>query len=473
MLSKLATILTVLLVIGTVIGVSAQEPEPEVIVGETGFPKNAWGKQNLSFEVTNQTDWLKFLVVETDVKFEGSYATPHRVTRTNFILEPFAKLTVDPELEIPGNYGQMVLWLRIYDVVDTLDDMSLGVQLFEQPFRIKFRTPEAVLPYFEKRLSLPPMVGEHGMLDNEFERLMLLMLSEGKTLDEIAQICDADSGFVQEVSKDMAGGRLIRKVDGVFQPVVSVITSDYAADGRELADKASDQLAALLTDNLSGRRRLMDSLAQAGVFSNDSANFVEGGSLLFRPYPLVVGYYLWRTLGQVFITGRKPLSIFERTDPCNAKIGKFTYLVQGGDYYVGHHYYFSTESRNGSIVHFGDMIPEIECRTGFEKKLQARQNVDWNYGSYWTPEVFVYDTTLINPMLHMLDKGVEKVVRSIAAELRQLNSDHGHKNMTIGIRYWFWNLTATLTATKLVKSGTLVRFGNGQYRLMGKHERQR
>jgi len=157
----------------------------------------------------------------------------------------------------------MVLWLRIYDVVDTLDDMSLGVQLFEQPFRIKFRTPEAVLPYFEKRLSLPPMVGEHGMLDNEFERLMLLMLSEGKTLDEIAQICDADSGFVQEVSKDMAGGRLIRKVDGVFQPVVSVITSDYAADGRELADKASDQLAALLTDNLSGRRRLMDSLAQA------------------------------------------------------------------------------------------------------------------------------------------------------------------------------------------------------------------
>jgi len=127
MLSKLATILTVLLVIGTVIGVSAQEPEPEVIVGETGFPKNAWGKQNLSFEVTNQTDWLKFLVVE------GSYATPHRVTRTNFILEPFAKLTVDPELEIPGNYGQMVLWLRIYDVVDTLDDMSLGVQLFEQP----------------------------------------------------------------------------------------------------------------------------------------------------------------------------------------------------------------------------------------------------------------------------------------------------------------------------------------------------
>jgi len=473
MLSKLATMITVLLVMGTVISISAQEPEVEVIVGEIGFPEKTWGKQNLEFEVTNQTDWLKFLVVETDVTFEGSYVKPHRVTRSNFILEPLATVTIDPELEIPGNYGQMVFWLRIYDVVDTLDDMSLGVQLFEQPFRVKFRTPEAVLPYFEERLSLSPMVGEHGMLDNEFERLMLLMLAEGKTLDEIAQICDAAPGFVQEVSKDMTGAKLLRKVDSGYEPIVPVITSEYAVAGRELADRVSDQLAALLTENLSGRRRLMDSLAQAGVYSNDSANFIEGGSLLFRPYPLVTGFYLWRTLGRMFIMGNRPLDIFRMTDPCNAKIGKFTYMVQGGDYYVGHHYYLASNSRSGFTAHFGDLIPEMECRTGFNRKLQARQNVDWSYGPSWSPEAFVYDTTLINPMLRMLDKGVEEVVRSISAELRQLNSDHGHEGLSIGTRYWFWNLTASLIATKMVKAGTLVRPGNGQYRFMEKREGRR
>ena len=473
MLSKLATVLTVILVIGTATCISAQEPEAEVIVGEIAFPEKAWGRQNLHFEVTNLTDWLKFLVVETDVKFEDSYATPHRVIRSNFILEPSVQLTINPVLEIPGNYGKMILWVRIFDVVDTLDDMSLGVQLFEQPFQVRFRTPETVLPYFEERLSLPPMVGEHGLLDNEIQRLLLVMLAEGKSLDEIAQLCDADTGYIRVVADDMVGAKLVRVVDGVYQPQVPVIMSDYAAAGRELADRASDQLAALLTENLSGRRDLMDSLARAGIYSNDSANFIEGGTMLYRPYPLVAGFYLWRTLGRIFITGNRPLAIFGMTDPCNAKIGKFTYMVQGGDYYVGHHYYLATDTRSGFVAHFGDQIPEIECRPGFEKRLQARQNVDWSYGTYWSPEALVYDTTLINPMLRRLDKGVEEVVRSVSAELRQLNSDHGHVNLPIGTRYWFWNLTASRTATTLVKAGTLVRSGSGQYRFMEKRSRRR
>ncbi len=468
---RLATIFVMVLLVGAAAGISAQEPDVEVVVGEISFPKNVWGKQNLEFEVTNKTDWLKFLVVETDVTFEGSYVKPHRVVRSNFILEPSLRISVNPEVEIPGNYGQMVLWLRIFDVVDTLDDMSLGVQLHEQPFRVRFRTPEAVQPYFEERLSLPPMVGSHGTLDNEFERLLLFMLGEGKSLEEIAEICQTDIAFVQETAKGLAGAHLLRPADGVYKPVVPVITSDHAVAGRELADRASDQLAAILTENLSGRRALMDSLARAGVYSNDSANFAEGGTLLYTPYPLVAGLYLWRTLGQMFITGSKPLNIFERTDPCNAKVRAYTYLVQGGDYYVGHHYYLINQSRGGFSAHFGDQIPEVTCRPGFEKKIPARQNSDWSYTTSYSPDAFVFDTMLVNPALRMLDKGVEEVLRSISAELRQLNSDFGHEGLSLGARYWFWNLTASRIVDKMLEAGTLVRPGNGQFRLMEKRER--
>jgi len=466
MLFRFVCSLLILVVAGPSAGIFAQEPE--VIVGEIGFPEHTWGKQKLPFEVTNRTDWLKFLVVETDVGFEDSYVTPHRITRTNFILEPAAKLTIEPVLEIPGNYGRMTLWVRIFDVVDTLDDMSLGRQLFEQPFKIRFPTPEAVLPYFQERLTMPPLVGTHGMFDNEFERLMLILTYEEKSLSEIAEMCQVDIDYVTATAEDMAGTGYLLVSDGAYRPAISVITSGLAKAGRLLADQAADQLAEKITENLSQWPRIMDSLVQAGVYSNDSTNFFEGGTLLYQRYPLVTGLYLWRFLGQKFITDRQPLLIFANTDPCQPKIGRFMYMVQGGDYYNGNHYYSAEASRSDFNAHFGDRIPVVECHPGFEKKFRARQNVDWNYAKEYFPETFLYDTLLINPMLRVLDQGVEEILRTTIGELRQIHKEQGYDGLTLGARYWFWNLTATRTVVKLVESGALIRSGNGQYRLMEK-----
>ena len=118
-----------LVVIGLLAGSLAAQ-QPELVVGSIDFPERAWGNQELPFEVTNNTDWLKFLVIEAHVGFEGSYVNPHRVTRTNVVLEP-GKLAVEVDLVVPSNYGLMTLWLRIYDVVDTLDDLTLGTKIFE------------------------------------------------------------------------------------------------------------------------------------------------------------------------------------------------------------------------------------------------------------------------------------------------------------------------------------------------------
>ena len=51
------TLLVIMTVILVSSGVTAQEPE--VFVGDIGFPEHVWGKQNLAFEITNNTDWLK------------------------------------------------------------------------------------------------------------------------------------------------------------------------------------------------------------------------------------------------------------------------------------------------------------------------------------------------------------------------------------------------------------------------------
>ena len=448
--------------LGLVSGALAQEPE--VVVGSIGFPKNAWGKQALPFDVTNNTDWLKFLIVETDVRFEGSYVNPHRVTRSNFVLEPGAKVKVAPVLDVPPNFGQMNLMVRVYDVVDTLDDLSLGKQVFEQPFRIKFPTPEGVVPYFRERLTLPPMVGNNGLFDNELVRLMMVMVSEGKKLSEIAAVCKADSAYVDAVAIDLDAERYLKKSGDTCWTQLPVITTAEAKAGKELSDKISDRLIEILTKNLGRRQPVIDSLKAAGVLSGDSTKFVEGGTVLYSPYPLVGGMYLWQVLGEKFIVGSRSLEIFLNTNYCDPKIGAFMYLVIGGDYFNGHQFFSGNAVRSGYNCQFGDSIPLLNCKPGFERKFQLSENIDWTYPAGLSPESFLYDSTVVNPVLRALDEGVQPILQDAIEKLRAIDKQYRQSDLPMGVRYWFWNLTASRTLDKLAASGTLKRSGNGQYK---------
>lgn len=468
MLSKF----TKFFIFGLVLGASAISvaQQPDVVVGKIDFPKQNWGHQNLTFDVTNNTDWLKFLIVETEVLFEGSYVAPHRIVLNTYILEPEVKIEVSPELVIPGNYGQMTLWVRIFDVVDTLDDVSLGVKVFEQPFKVRFHTPETVIPYFAERITLPPLAGNHGILDNEFARLMLVLIDEGKTLEEIATICQAKLEYVTEFAEEMLAGHYLGDEPGVYYSNIPVIRFDYAKKGRKLAEQTANKLADQLATNLAGRRGVMDSLMQAGVYSGDSTNFFEGGTMLYQPYALTAGLYMWQVLGQKFITGNQNFFVFDGTDPCMADIGPYLYVVQGGDYYNGHHYYNASTGTGGFAAHFGDRIPEINCLPGFEVKKKRRQNVDWLFKEGFAPETFLYDPTLISPMLRLLDQGVTDIIGDAMEELKAMNAAQGFERLNQGTRYWFWNLTASRTIKLLIDRGVLQRSGNGQYRMMEKKD---
>ena len=129
-------LLLVMLAVTTWSGISRAQNQ-EISIGETNFPIKKWGRQRVSFEITNNTDWIKYLVVEADISFEGSFVNPRRVRYTNFTIGPKATTTINPEIEIPSNYGQMTFWLRIHDVVDTLDNLSAGQVVYEQPFMMK------------------------------------------------------------------------------------------------------------------------------------------------------------------------------------------------------------------------------------------------------------------------------------------------------------------------------------------------
>ena len=443
---------------------AARAEDPELIVGEIAFPKRVWGTQPLPFEVTNNTDWLKFLVVETDVTFEDSYVKPHRVVRTNFVMEPSMKIRVEPTVVIPPNYGVMSLRVRVYDVVDTLDDLAMGRVVFEQPFTVRFHIPEAVIPYFQERITLPPLVGNYGLFDNEFTRLMLVLISQKKTLSEIAAMCDADTAYVGEVAADLEGARFTKRAGDTCVTVVPVISQPEAKAGRELSDRIAERLSKKITENLPRRQAVIDSMVRIGVFSGDSTAFMLGGTILYRPYPLIGGLYLWRVLGQKFIIGSRSLEIFQGTDRCNPKIGPYMYMTLGGDYFNGNHYYAAEPRPNGFRADFGDSIPPVECKPGFERKFNVMENIDWNYGKGYNPEPFLYDSTIVNPVLRALAEGTEPILLDAVEGLRKICKEYRPVDLSMAEKYWFWNLTASKTLRMLTDSGVVTRTGNGQYR---------
>ena len=462
------TVVTATCLLGLMLltGVAAAQ-SAEVTVGKIDFPERVWGTQKISFDISNQTENLKFIVVESDITFEDSYVGGRRVKYTNFILGPEMEMTINPVVNIPGNYGQATCWVILHDVVDTLDDISLGTKLFEQKFLLKFRAPEAIEPYRQEKITLPPLIGETYDWDNELARLSVLLINEGKTFEEIATLTNTAVENVQEVVRRLiTSGYVKRGAAGSYKLSVPVITLEEAKEGREFADKLSDQMAALVKKNLETYPSLIDSLETAGTISGDSANFYEGASLLYFRYPLISAMLLWKDLGHRFISEGGRMMIYRQGVMCTPNIGEFTYVVQGGDYFNGSQYFNPTVNIRYHKVEFGDVVPRIECTPAArESKGRTRKGEDWNLSPEFAPQSIVFDTGFVNPALRHLRAGFSDVLLPALDSLTEIDKKYGHETLSRGVKFWFWNLAATRTVGKLIEDGVLTRQGNGQFSL--------
>lgn len=437
---------------------------PGLIVGKIERDLR-WGDRTATFKVTNNSEELKFLTVETEIEFTGGYLNPNRRTIAHVILPPGATETVVASLLIPGNYGTAEGQIRIHDVVDTLDILLPGQKCFEDNFTITFHPPESIQPYLEVELTMPPRVDVHPDFDNELARLMLVLLNEGKSIDEIAGMTAADTAFVQTMYESMQSKGYVKwEEDGpVLQfPLVSLAEAEQA---KEMAERVSDSIVATVRGNLDNYQRVIDSLVEIGTLSPDSNSFLDGGAILYHRYPTISALLLWWDLGQSFITRSAPLLIYDGTDECNAQIPTYMYAVQGGSYFNGTNFYSLQFSTSRFGISFGDSLPVLDCeenfiRVGQQKKKLAR----FTYASDYRQETFTIDTIVVRPALNALKGDIDSLLVDTYFELRDLATSFGHARASYGLRYWFWNLTASRTQVKLIQQGVLKRRGNGQFR---------
>ena len=423
-----------------------------------------WGDRKATFDVTNNSDELKFLAVETEIEFKEGYLNPQRRTIAHVILLPGATETVSARLYIPGNYGTGKGHISIYDVVDTLDIILSNQKCFEDNFMITFHPPESIQPYLEVELTFPPRVDVHPDFDNHLTRLMLVLLNEGKSIDEIASMTSAETSFVQTIYESMQSKGYIKWEEDkpVLQfPLISVAEAEKA---KQIAERVSDSLVTIVRDNMDAYQAVMDSLIAAKALSADSNSFLSGGTILYHHYPVVAGLLLWWDLGQSFITRSAPLLIYDGTDECNAYIPTYMYAVQGGAFFNGTNFYSLMNKAGRFGISFGDSLPVLECEENFIKYDKQKRSARFTFANDFKQEIFTIDTSVVRPALNALKGDADSLLVDTYFELRDLATSFGHAKASYGLRYWFWNLTASRTQVKLIQQGVIKRSGNGQFR---------
>ena len=456
-------IAVILALIITLSVTSSLAQEQTIEVGEIVLPLE-WGLQKASFDITNPTEELKFVTAEAVVQFSGSYLGPNRRALSPFILPPGESVDATADVYIPGNYGRADITLRLYDVIDTLDLLAAGNKFFQQGFSVLIPAPKALEPYLERPISLPPRVEIHPLFDFEFVRLLMVLVREGKSLDEIIEITGAKPAYVNDVIETVVEkGYLSRSSDSITVNI-PVILEDEARSELEIAVATSDSLVALITGGMDAYWLGIDSLIAAGAMGADTNDFLDGSVVLHFTYPTVSALALWWDLGQRFITRSAPLLIYDGTDPCNADNPYYMYAVQSSDEFPTNHFYFWNLSQQLHTILYGDGPPDIKCNENFLLAAKRGTRAGWRYAEGYRVERFMMDTALTRTVLAPITAPATELLDSTYFTLRDMAVGFGHKRLSFGHRYWFWNVVATRTLRILAENGVIERRGNGQYR---------
>lgn len=456
--------LTVLMAI--LLGASTAFAAPDISVGNMDNPEHRWGPQILSLPITNNADYYKFVVVKVTLTFEGEYLNPARGARANYILEPQKTIMVGVPVDVPPNYGIAHIKFEVYDVVDTMDALLPSQNVMNQVAQMRFNVPSGMVPYMQDRLTMTPMVDHNPYLGTEFTRALIMLMKEGKSRAEIAKLAELDTTYLKHLEDTLLTWQYFGRSnkDSSVVPAFPVISAKEAEPIRPLVDKTSTALADLIVKNLPSYKRVLDSLVKAGTLAADSNDFINGGTVLYRVYPVVTALLLWYDLGQGIVAGTTALDVYRDTDPCNANISRFLYAVQGGDLVNGNQYYnYSTETGR-SVILFGDRIPVINCPQSFPWKRRLYLSTDYDYDLPDKPELFTFDTTMINPALRALGAGAPAVLQPAVTAFKSTIMKDGSDEFTQGTVLWFWNQVATKTTSKLLVKGVITRRNNGQYR---------
>ncbi|HHI02494.1 MAG TPA: hypothetical protein ENL22_03110 [candidate division Zixibacteria bacterium] len=450
----------------SIILISAYSYATDLKVNEITLSSTSWGRQTAFFNLTNTGEDYKFVVAISDVRFiEGEYESP-RSDRKAYFIEPSSKKALTLPVIIPAGYGKIEINISFYDVVDTLDQVFESQQFFKKSFPVECKIPEELKSELVDDITLPKFVEDNELFDNYFSRALLILIHYGKTTEEIANLFQTDTDFIETIMKEYQETGLIN-IDSLSASLNFIAIDKRMAEAISPAiDSTVDNLFEVISGNLQGYDSSLVALVSEGKLSADKHNVLDLGTILYQKYPVILGLYLWDLLGREFVNDGKPFNIFEDSDPCNAVMGDFMYMMVGAENYIGDsYYYYLAQGSDNKVIYCGLGQHNIKCRPGYRELAKKNKTVHWEFDIKNPDKVYLYNEDKVREPLSILMDGTIEHIESLKKQMENIFSDSFYDTNNKGARYWCWDLVVTRLIKRFEDENILDKDSPRLYRL--------
>ncbi len=454
---KSRTVLILLIVILWVVSIQAQD----LTVSNIELPDARWGDHSIKVEVDNSGYAYKFIIAHTEVSFIEGILLPSRHYWQVVFSEPESNVKADIPVYVPACYGKVQISLKMYDVIDTLDVLLESQKFFEKEVTNDFPVPSQIQNMID--IGLPVLARQNELIDNTFTRILMVLLGQGKNVEEIAAMCGADQEFVQSTVTLLHREKYLYLVGERYKPNFMIIDNDMVDNLRPAIDEAVDQLYNAIVSNLPEYDKIVTEMVKSGQLSKDANNALDPGVVLHHKYPLIMTFLLWNLLGRDFINGGMPFNILEGSDPCGGYMGDFFYLVEGGEKNTGRSFYYQEKTSKGDAVYCGYGYFGIRCPRNYQELKSENKYIRWIFSRESNELAFLFNSeTLVAPAKSLLP-GTAETVSTLLGNLEVSFAGMAFDKYQRGAKYWCWNIVVTRLLDKFEENGIMEKEGSGLY----------
>jgi DNA-binding MarR family transcriptional regulator len=436
------------------LAISAAASSEDFTVSDVSLSSTDWGTHLATIKITCLAEYYRFLVATAEVDFPGSIYSSKRITKKSYILMPPDQVTLKLPYSIPGDIGEGTVLITLYDVVDTLDPLLESQKFYERTYNFNIKLPVKAQMMVDSGIQVPSLLGRTETFNNMFNRLLMLLLHQEKSPADIAQLAGVTVEYVDNVSKNLEKQRLLEVSDNVYRPTFVFIDEKKAAALKPAIDKVADEIYDRMVKNIAAYDSAVTVMAAKGIITDDQSNVLQGGSVLYHKFPTFLGLFFWDFLGSRFINGNNEMVLFENSDPCQARLGDYMFMVTGPEDNVGTTFYNRFDEANSKGFYCGARAPKLIC-----------DGSTWAFEKENSPIYYTYNKSKTDPALTVLDRGMDPYLIDLENSLAKNFPSYKEMPRFKGARYWCWGLIVDKLMKRLIDNGYLEQEGNGTFLL--------
>lgn len=417
-----------------------------------------WGPQKITATLTSHELDYRFIHAEAKVAFTGGLQDISRKSEMNLIISPDSIINLVIPISIPGSFGSGVVEIAIYDVVDTLDRTLPRQLIYSGEIQFSAEIPEAVRGLVDQGIQVPLFVEQSETFDNIFNRILPVLLSQGRTLNEISEMCNTEFSFVRQMADDMRNKGYAVKQGNVYKPTIAVIDNDKAAALESLAVSTADKLYDLYMANFPAFENKVQEMVQQKMLTDDAFDLMDGGSVLHHPHPSLTALSLWERIGKNFINGGTAFSGYRRLTLCNVEIGDFMFLAVGDSSLTPRSFYFFDNDPQGKRFISGIVDTYEKCTP--QLKAGGKYPINAMFPADQQPMYFSYESARCDPALTVLESGIPDFMDRLGNEFNAVWGGNADEQSSKSARYWFWSYMAERLIHKFDKDSKITPEAN-------------